>query len=149
MHLAVRMLGNANDAAEAVQAALVKAYLNIKKLRDPARFEIWLLRIVANTAIDQRKAMKQSFETIPDADRHTAKNADSPPEKAVADELEHAVQRAMLKLSSKEARAIALCGLENLSQKQAAHIIGCSHEAVRWHIFRARQKLKILLKDFL
>jgi RNA polymerase sigma-70 factor (ECF subfamily) len=55
----------------------------------------------------------------------------------------------MLKLSKKEAKAISLFGLENLSHKEIAQIMGCSIEAVRWHVFRARQKLKILLREYL
>ena len=51
MQVAVRMLGNANEAAEAVQSGFVKAYLNISKLREPKRFESWFFRIIANTAI--------------------------------------------------------------------------------------------------
>lgn len=42
-HLAARLLGNAADATEVVQQAFVTAYLKIDKLRDPKRFESWLL----------------------------------------------------------------------------------------------------------
>ena len=55
----------------------------------------------------------------------------------------------MLILSKKEAKAITLFGLEDLSQKQVARIMGCSIEAVKWHVFRARKKLKILLRKYL
>ena len=55
----------------------------------------------------------------------------------------------MLKLTKKQAQAIALFGIENLPQEKVAEIMGCSAEAVRWHIFKARQKLKVLLKDYL
>jgi RNA polymerase sigma factor (sigma-70 family) len=55
----------------------------------------------------------------------------------------------MLRLSKKEAKAITLFGLEDLSQKQVAEIMGCSVQAVRWHVFRARQKLKVLLRKYL
>ena len=55
----------------------------------------------------------------------------------------------MFRLSGKEARAITLFGLEDMSQRQVAEIMGCSVQAVRWHVFRARQKLKVLLKEYL
>ncbi len=58
MRVAVRMLGDADDAAETVQNAFVKAYLNIDKLKEPRRFEVWLLRIVTNAAISQRRAAR-------------------------------------------------------------------------------------------
>jgi DNA-directed RNA polymerase specialized sigma24 family protein len=59
------------------------------------------------------------------------------------------IQRAMLKLSKKEAKAIAMFGLKGLSQEKVAEIMGCSAEAVKWYVFKARQKLKLLLKEYL
>ena len=55
----------------------------------------------------------------------------------------------MLKLSKKQAQAIALFGIDDLPQDKVAEIMNCSKEAVRWHVFKARQKLKVLLKDYL
>ena len=41
MQVALSILSDAAEAAEAVQAGFVKAYLNINKLREPKKFEIW------------------------------------------------------------------------------------------------------------
>ena len=150
MDVAVRLLGDAEEASEAVQAGFVRAYLNIGKLKEPKQFEVWLLRIVTNAAISQRRAAKRRKERIKITDNcYADKKAVSPVEKGVAEELEEAMQRAMLKLSKKEAKAIALFGLEDLSHKEAAEIMGCSVGAVRLYVFRARQKLKTLLKEYL
>jgi RNA polymerase sigma factor (sigma-70 family) len=73
----------------------------------------------------------------------------SPEQKEVGKELKEAIRIAMLKLSKKQAQAIALFGIEDLPQDEVAEIMGCSAEAVRWHVFKARQKLRVLLKDFL
>ena len=149
VQVAVRMLGSANEAAEAVQVAFVKAYLSIGKLKEPKRFEVWLLRIVTNAAISQRRAAKRRAEKIRIAERHEDRKAVSPVEEGIAEELKEAIAAAMLKLSKKEAKAISLFGLEDLSQEQVAEIMDCSVEAVRWYVFRARQKLKVLLKEYL
>lgn len=149
MRIAVRMLGNADEAAEAVQSGFVKAYLSIKKLREPKRFEAWFFRTIANTAISQRKAAKRRAEKIKIAGGCGNKKAFSPEESQAGEELKEAIQRAMLKLSKKEAKAIALFGIEDLSREKVAEIMGCSTEAVRWHVFKARQKLKVLLKEYL
>ncbi len=66
-----------------------------------------------------------------------------------ADGLHQAVERAMRRLTDKEARAIALFGLDGLPQGEVAQIMGCSTEAVRWHVHRARKKLRVLLKEYL
>ena len=150
MDVAVRLLGDAEKGSEAVQAGFVRAYLNIGKLKEPKRFEVWLLRIVTNAAFNEQRAAKRRKERIKIADScYEDKKALSPVEKGIAEELKEAMQRAMLKLSKKEAKAIALFGLEDLSQSQVAEIMGCSVEAVRWYVFRARQKLQTLLKEYL
>ncbi|MFC1794384.1 RNA polymerase sigma factor [Planctomycetota bacterium] len=150
MQVALAVLSNADEATEAVQAGFVKAYLSINKLREPKRFEIWLLRIISNTAISQRKTAKRRAEVVKTADcSHLGKRVLSPVETANAKELREAIQKAMLKLSKKEAKAITLFGLENLSQTQVAEIMGCSVQATRWHVFRARKKLKVFLREYL
>lgn len=149
MQVAVRMFGNADEAAEAVQSGFVKAYLSIKKLREPKRFEAWFFRIIANTAISQRKAAKYRAEKIKIAGDCESKKVFSPVESQIGEELKEAIQRAMLKLSKKEAKAIALFGIEDLPREKVAEIMGCSAEAVKWHVFKARQKLKVLLKEYL
>ena len=150
MKVALAVLNNVDEAAEAVQAGFVKAYLNIEKLRELGRFETWLLRIISNTAISQRKAARRRAEAVKAADcRRQEKRTFSPAETADTKELREAIQRAMLRLSKKETKAITLFGLEHFSQKQVAEIMGCSVQAVRWHVFRARQKLKVLLRKYL
>jgi RNA polymerase sigma-70 factor (ECF subfamily) len=149
MQLAVRMLGDADEAAEAVQNGFVKAYLNIDKLKESKKFEAWFFRIIANTAISQRRAAKGRTEKIKNPGDCESKKAFSPEESQVGKELKEAIKRAMLKLSKKQAQAIALIGIEDLPRDEVAEIMGCSAEAVRWHVFKARQKLRVLLKDFL
>ena len=149
MQVAVRLLGDANDAAEAVQAGFVKAYVKIGKLREPKRFENWLLRIVTNAAISQARAAKRRMEKIRIAEHRDDREASSPDERETAKELKEAIQRAMLQLSKKEAKAMSLFSLNDLSHSQVAEIMGCSVGAVRWHVFRARQKLRVLLNEYL
>jgi len=148
-YLAVRLLGNTDDAREVVQQAFVTAYLKIDKLRDPKRFESWLLKIVANLALDHRNAVRHQSGTINAADRYEAKRVVSPVEREIGAELEEAIRRAMLKLSRKEAKAISLFGFDDLSHREVARIMGCSVGTARWHVFRARRKLSVLLKDYL
>ena len=149
MQIAVRILGDADEAAEAVQSGFVKAYLNIEKLKVPRRFEVWFFRIVTNTAFSQRRATKNRLKKIRIAEHYVDKKTFSPVERETGRELQQAIKKAMLKLSNKQAQAIALFGIEDLSQDEVTKIMGCSAEAVRWHIFKARQKLKVLLKDYL
>jgi RNA polymerase sigma-70 factor (ECF subfamily) len=149
MYLAVRLVGNADEATEIVQQAFVTAYLKIDKLRDPKRFESWLLKIVTNLAFDHRDAVKHRSAAMESTGCWRARRTVSPVEKEIGAELERAIREAMLKLSRKEAKAISLFGFEDLSHQEVADIMGCSAGTVRWHVCRARKKLSVLLKDYL
>lgn len=149
LQAAVAILGTADEAADAVQDTFVKAYLSIGKLKQPENFGPWLLRIVTNAAIsrartvrrrkDRRRLATEAVKDVPAQAGHTQPTL----------ELREAVQVAMSRLSSKEARAISLFGLQDLSHKEVAEIMNCSAEAARWYVFNARKKLKVLLKEYL
>lgn len=148
--LALGILGNRDDAAEVVQESFIKAHLGLNGLSEPGRFRFWLLRIVANEAVSRRRAARR--RRIATGLFLAAKARDQSrrsQEQGNVDELQEAVERAMRRLTDKEARAIALFSLDGLPQGEVARIMGCSHEAVRWHVHRARQKLRMLLKEHL
>ena len=92
---------------------------------------------------------KSQLEKIKTVYCYEDKKITEPSEKSIGEELERAIARAMTKLSKKEAKSIALFGFEGLSHREVAEIIGCSVESVRWYVFRARQKLRVLLKETL
>ncbi|MBN2457095.1 MAG: RNA polymerase sigma factor [Sedimentisphaerales bacterium] len=149
MRLAVKIIGNAEGAAEAVQQGFVTAYLKIGKLKDINRFETWLLRIIANKAIDQLRIAGKQQTLLKNYRLRPAKKVNSPQQNQIGKELQTAIEAAMEKITKKEAMAISLFGLQGLSQNQVAQIMKCSAETVRWHVHQARTKLKLLLKEYL
>ena len=78
MKAAVRVLGDVNEAGEAVQEGFVKAYLNIDKLREPGLFGRWLLKIVANAAVSRRRAAKRRLKQVRLADCYVDEKTASP-----------------------------------------------------------------------
>jgi RNA polymerase sigma-70 factor (ECF subfamily) len=150
MGLALGILGNVHDAAEVVQDALVKAYLGLGGLNQPERFQPWLLKIVANAAISRcRSARRHRILTRIFVAGTVERRAAEPPEGERGEELRVAIERALERLSAKEAEAIALFGLDDLPHREVGRIMGCSTGAARWHVHRARKKLRVLLKDYL
>ncbi len=150
MRLATGILGDAHDAAEVVQEAFVNAYLRLDCLRLPGRFGPWLLKAVANEAIDRRRTLRRRADFLKLAPGHEFRRPGQHPEDIEqARDLRAAVKRAMLKLTEKEARAMMLFGLDGLSQREVAEMMNCSNESVRWYVYRARQKLRVLLKEHL
>jgi RNA polymerase sigma-70 factor (ECF subfamily) len=150
MGLALGILGNREDAAEVVQEAFLKAHLSLGALSQPERFRFWLLKIVANEAVGRRHAARRRrIITRLFLAAQAERQSPEPQEKENADELQRAIERAMRRLTDQEARAITLFGLEDLPQEEVARIMGCSAGAVRWHVHRARKKLRVLLKEYL
>ena len=151
MVLALGMLGNRDMAQDVVQDSFVKAFVQIRRLRDPDRFQTWFFRIVNNTAVNKLRSLRRQQLAVAASDRED--RAPQPPmdpaHEEQARELGRHIQAAMTQLSPKEARAIALIGLEDMSYEQAASVEGCSQGALRWQVFRARKKLKHLLEDWL
>ena len=57
------VLGDAHQAEDAVQEALVRAWQSLPELRDPERWEAWLHRLLANACADEgRRRKRQSME---------------------------------------------------------------------------------------
>jgi RNA polymerase sigma factor (sigma-70 family) len=62
-------------------------------------------------------------------------------------ELGDRLKLALEQLPEKQRLAVLMFTIEGLPQKQVAEALECSVEAVKWHVFQARKKLKELLKD--
>jgi RNA polymerase sigma-70 factor, ECF subfamily len=58
-----RMLGDTEDARDVCQEALVKAYLNLGRLREPARFKAWAHHIALNLCRDRQRSRKHREPT--------------------------------------------------------------------------------------
>ena len=150
MRVVFSVLGNVHDAAEVVQEAFLKGYLQIGSLASVESFRFWILRIVVNEAgsrhrvLRRRAAMMRVF-----AAANARRRSGEPHEKESARDLQVAVERALVRLTASQAKAIALFGIEDLPHAEVARIMGCSDKATRWHVHRARQKLRLLLKEYL
>jgi len=157
-----RFVGNLHDALEITQEAFIRAVRNIATLQNPARFGPWLLRIVTNLSLNFRRdrAVRRRLLSLEEsygrddgdpAQRLAAAEHSTVPPAAELDlaELHALVQAALAELPQQQRTALVLFSLEQLPQREVAEIMGCSVEAVKWHVFQARRKLRQLLADYL
>lgn len=160
--VAYRLIGNLHDSLEVCQDAFVRAYQGLDSLEDPRRFGSWFLRIVTNLSLNFRRdravgGRKVSIEDnlLDERDPRDERLAapswseDRPGARLAAEELEGVIRRALDSLPEQQRAALVLFSLEQLPQKEVAEILNCSVEAVKWHVFQARRKLKEQLADFL
>jgi len=157
--VAYRLLNNLDDAMEISQDAFLRAYEKLGTLSKPERFGPWLMRIVSNLALNRRRsrALRSTVSldasgtrdegraevNLPDARSHT------PAEIASAGEMQERLARALEDLPQMQREALVLFSMGKMPQKQVAEMLGCSVEAVKWHVFTARKKLKEVLKEYL
>lgn len=157
--VAYRLLNNMDDAMEVSQDALLKAFDKLRSLHHAGQFGPWLLRIVSNLALNRRRsralraAVPLESPAGADEERQGAGRPDprtpTPAEDASAHELEDRIGRALAGLPDMQREALVLFSMAGVPQKEVAHMLGCSVEAVKWHVFTARKKLKEVLGDWL
>lgn len=151
-----RLLGKTEDALEVVQDAFLKAYRSLDTLQKPEAFAGWLMRIVSNLSLNRRRGRK-SLAALPlddlldSGDRDPEAGGDSlqPDRVLQGRELGERLKAAMAALPDRQRLALELFTIEQLPQKQVAETLGCSVEAVKWHVFQGRKRLKEALKDVL
>lgn len=158
--VALRLVGNLHDALEVVQDAFIRAYRGLAALEEPQRFGSWFLRIVTNLALNYRRdravgGPRFSLEDcLLDGDRaeratQPTRGAARPDDGMAAEELAAIVEREVAALPDAQRTALVLFSIEQLPQKEVAGIMDCSVEAVKWHVFQARKKLKERLAEYL
>src|SRR3954451_15268947 len=159
-----RLLGNSHDALEVTQDALLKAYGSLATLQKPGAFGGWLMRIVSNLSLNYRRSRKtrsqlplddllgpadsQQVETGGGGSDWMAQSGD-PVHRLESEEMGRRLQEALKQLPEKQRLAITMFTIEEMPQKQVAEALNCSVEAVKWHVFQGRKKLKELLKGHL
>jgi len=153
-----RMLSNREDAMDVVQDAFLKAFDKLDTLSQPGRFGPWLMRIVSNLSLNFRRSRAlRKTDPLGNPDDDLAHGRDSRPDASMpepsdqisAKELGKLLDQAIRRLPEMQRQALVLFSTEKLPQKEIAGMLGCSVEAVKWHVFTARKKLKEQFKDFL
>jgi RNA polymerase sigma-70 factor, ECF subfamily len=149
-----RLLGDTHDAMEVTQDAFLKSFTNLRTLKNPEAFAGWLMRIVSNLSLNYRRGRKTRTQlrlddALGSTDGPPAPQNSDPLRSAQGGELGARLHKALAQLPEKQRTAIVMFTIEQLPQKQIAQTLGCSVEAVKWHVFQGRKKLKELLKDYI
>ncbi|HEX8524267.1 MAG TPA: RNA polymerase sigma factor [Tepidisphaeraceae bacterium] len=157
-----RLLGNTNDAMEVTQDAFLKSFTSLASLQRPEAFGGWLMRIVSNLSLNYRRGRKvRSQLPLDDMLGKANEQAETgggsewmsrdinPVHRMESAELGARLQEALNQLPEKQRLAIVMFTIEQMPQKDVAEALKCSVEAVKWHVFQGRKKLKEILKDYL
>lgn len=142
--IAVRMLGNREDAEEAIQDAFVRAFRALDGYEDRERFPAWLTRILVNqcrTVLARTRRRETVFtDHDPDALARIAmpgETGDAWPE----------VERALASLSAEQREAVVLRYADDLTYEEMARITGAGTSALKMRVQRGFARLRILLGE--
>ena len=151
--VALRTTGDPEEAADALQDAMVAAFRRADSYRGDAAVTTWLHRVVVNACLDRLRRRKVRLaEPLPDdlddhADRGSTLTADvvDPADVAVDHERRDAVLTALDTLPADQRAALVLVDMEGYSVEETAAILDCATGTVKSRCSRGRARLAPLL----
>jgi RNA polymerase sigma-70 factor, ECF subfamily len=149
--LVVRVVGDRDSAADAVQEAFFSCYRNLNRFRGDS-FRSWLTRIALNAATDVlRQRKRRPSEPFPewedDAWQPPALESDNPERQAMRRNAARALTTALEQITDDQRAAIVLYDVEGYDYQEIADMTGAALGTVKSRIHRGRLALRELLGD--
>jgi RNA polymerase sigma-70 factor, ECF subfamily len=138
--VAVRMLGDEAQAADAVQDAFIRAYEKLSSYDHAHKLFSWLYRILVNECLNVRRSRRR-FEPITRA----FPSGDDPQRLAQVGETRTRVQAALAQLPRDYREVVVLRHFADLSYQEMAVALGIPEKTVKSRLYSARQRLGELL----
>lgn len=133
--VALRMLGEVEDARDATQSAFVKAFEQLHRYDPTFRFFSWIYRILANECLNRRRSRRATVEIIDVA------TASGPFEALELSERRRRVQDALEALPPASREVVVLRHYTDLSYDEIAVTLGIPVKTVKSRLYTARQQL--------
>lgn len=147
---ALRVLGNSEEAEDALQDGFLSAYRNLKRFEGRSQFSTWLTRIVINAALMRRRSAKarpaMSLDETPREDElpATERYADhgpTPEQVFASTEIREMIDSNLNELSPLLRTAFVLREVEGYSTGEAAKKLGVTENTLKARLWRARHQL--------
>jgi RNA polymerase sigma-70 factor (ECF subfamily) len=142
--LARRVLGNAADAEDVVQEAMLRVWTHAPRWQPLAAFRTWLTRVVVNLCLDRKRrkpwvALDTAGEIVDPTPGFT--------EVAEQNERERMLSAAIAELPERQRTAIVLTYSEGMTNAQVAEVLDTSVSAVETLLIRGKKSLRAKLGD--
>ncbi|HLH38285.1 MAG TPA: RNA polymerase sigma factor [Bryobacteraceae bacterium] len=160
LRLAMNLLRSPEDAHDVYQEAFLRVYRNLHAFRFDCSFHTWLFRIVTNLCLDQmrkRKVRKEEPTVLATAegpmDRMDAvpeERVDGDPQRYLfSGQLRRKIKEVLGELTPRERVVFELRHYQGLRLRKIGEVLGTSEEAAKNCLFRATQKMRAALGDFI
>ena len=154
--IAFAVLGDFQQAEDAVQEAFLQAFRSLGSLREPSKFKSWFAGIVRRKALDMRRGRGNQLATydvktlseLPTADLPGVRSAagKTAERKHLEREAHELVLRKIRELPEGERLVLVLKHMDGLSYSEIATVTKSSRSAVESRLFRARRALRAKLQ---
>ncbi len=155
-NLALRMVGNEQDALDMSQEAFIRAYNSLESFRGDSKFSVWLYRLTSNICIDflRSRNRKQTTSLTFDGNDDEQEELNIPDARFSPDtvlekrEMREALYRGLDSLTPEYREILLLREINGLSYEEIGQALKLEEGTVKSRIFRARKKLcAFLLQD--
>jgi RNA polymerase sigma-70 factor (ECF subfamily) len=159
LRMAYNLLHSEEDARDIYQEAFLRVYKKLPEFRFDSAFSTWLYRIVANLCLDQirkrkvRKEENSSVDTesgevdrlqfIPESRAET-----DPQRRLMSTEVSERIQEVLNTLSPRERLVFEMRHYQGMRLRAIGESLGVTEEAAKNCLFRATQKMRAALGDF-
>jgi RNA polymerase sigma-70 factor (ECF subfamily) len=158
LRLAMNLLRSPEDARDVYQEAFLRVYRNIHTFRFDCSFHTWLYRIVTNICLDhlrKRKVRREESAVVETADgpvdrmdSFEQEGTHANPERRFWNsQLGNRIQTALGDLTPRERTVFELRHYQGLRLRTIGEMLGTSEEAAKNCLFRATQKMRVVLGD--
>jgi RNA polymerase sigma-70 factor, ECF subfamily len=149
------MLGSNSDVEDIAQQVFIRVWKSARRYVPRAKFTTWLLKITRNLVFNELRRAKRraqvSLQPEPGAEEIPLKDETNPaPDTSLLeDELQRAIEEAIMELPESQRMALVLRRYEQLSYEEIAEVLDLSVPAVKSVLFRARTELRARLSKYL
>jgi RNA polymerase sigma-70 factor, ECF subfamily len=159
LRLAMNLLRSPEDARDVYQEAFLRVYRNLHSFRFDCSFHTWLYRIVTNICLDQlrkRKVRKEEPAVVETADgpidrmeNFEEEGVDANPERTMWNrQLKGKIESAIDDLTPRERMVFELRHYQGMRLRAIGDVLGTTEEAAKNCLFRATQKMRSVLGEF-
>jgi len=141
------MAGNPQDAEDLAQESFVQAFGRIQNFRGESAFGTWLFRITANCCLSTLRKQRAAF--VPLDEQLPLPAGSTPEDQLMRKELGKRVEAAIAALPENQRLLFVLGTQLEMPYREVVQIAGCSEEAVKMRLHRARQQVRHALRPYI
>jgi len=159
LRLAMNLLRSPEDARDIYQETFLRVYRNLGTFRFDCSFHTWIYRIATNLCLDQlrkRKVRREESSVVATSegeidrmDSVAEEHAESDPQRYLfSGQVRRRVKETLARLTPRERMVFELRHYDGMRLRNIGEVLGTSEEAAKNCLFRATQKMRAALGDF-